>query len=114
MVSKLMKTEKPHTIQVKKEIELMYIDGSPYVANLKTNKIFSLNEVAANVLKSIMECSELKDLAEYLHKDYGLEKNAAFSFVKNALKVLEKKGFLEVGAEKASTFRRTRSVIHRR
>jgi len=89
------KVEKTFNAQVKKEIKLVYADRSPYVVNVKTQKIFRLNEFTAHVLKALMGSVGLKNLADLLHESYAKEKSKVIHFIKEALETFEEKGFLE-------------------
>jgi len=90
------KAKKFFKTRVKKDIELIYADGRPYVVNAKTQKIFGLNKQTAHVLSALMRGTGLKDLAESLHESYGEGKGKVVNYVKEALKSFEEKGFLEL------------------
>lgn len=90
------KVEKSFRTRVKKEIKMVYANRSPYVVNVKTQKIFRLNEFTAHVLRAVMCGVGSKDLTESLHESYSEEKSEVVNLVQETLKIFEGEGFLKL------------------
>jgi len=79
----------------REEIELVFVNDSPYVVNKRTSSIYEANRATAQVLEAVMCNQDLSQIVEKFLKEYDTNEKQIIAHIQKALEVFDAEGFLE-------------------